>query len=235
MNVDVVLYAGLLDSYSFTGKTVVVIDAFRATSVIVEALQNGAKEIIPVSTIEEAYELKQSNASFLLGGERGGMLIQGFDFDNSPFSYTAQRVAGREICLTTTNGTRALNGVRDAEKIYIGSFLNLPAVALKLVESNDVVIVCAGSEDTVSLEDSLCAGGILAAMELHASLTITDAATILKSLYLAHKADLQALAEAGTHYQFLKSSGFEADLRFCLTVGKRSIVPVYDGLRIVKS
>ena len=117
MKVEVILHAGLLDGYDFEGKEVVVIDAFRATSVIVEGLYNGAKSVIPVESVEEALALKAANPAIILGGERDGVLIDGFDIDNSPLNYTSDRVKGSEVVLTTTNGTRVLKGVAGASAV----------------------------------------------------------------------------------------------------------------------
>ena len=92
MKVEVILHAGLLDGYDFEGKEVVVIDAFRATSVIVEGLHNGAKSIIPVESVEEAMSIKAENPEVVLGGERDGILIEGFDLDNSPLNYLPEKI-----------------------------------------------------------------------------------------------------------------------------------------------
>lgn len=232
MKVDVVLHAGLLDQYDFTGKVAVVIDVFRATSVITEGLRNGAKKYIPVGTIEEAHEYKSCNPEVLLGGERDGKQIEGFDLDNSPLSYTKNRVEDATIVGTTTNGTRALRGVSWADKVYLASFRNLSAVVSKLIQYDDVVLVCSGSENGVSLEDSVCAGGIVYHLELHASVTCSDTAIMLKSVYGNNVIHLHEFLSAGEHYKYLASIGMQPDLDFCLAVNKTTIVPYFDGMAV---
>lgn len=232
MNVDVVLHAGLLPDYDLKGKTVVVIDAFRATSVIVEGLYNRGASFVPVESVDEARSAKEQNAEILIGGERDGVVIDGFDLDNSPLSYIPEKVAGKEIWITTTNGTRALKGAIAASQIYVGTFLNLFAVARQVVGAKDVVFVCSGSENQVSLEDSVCAGGILYEMELLASISYSDVAYMLKSLYTANRQNLKEFLSKGTHYQYLADKGFIADIDFCLQVNKRNVVPSFDGTTI---
>ncbi|HEX5398309.1 MAG TPA: 2-phosphosulfolactate phosphatase, partial [Verrucomicrobiae bacterium] len=150
----------------------VVFDVLRATSTIVTALHNGAKGIIPVSEISEALALRHSefgirNSEFiLLGGERNGMRIRaaqtgGTDFDlgNSPREYTPDRVRGKTIVSTTTNGTRALRACVGARTVLAGSFLNLAATAefIKKLLPAQVLLVCAGTRENTALEDVLAA------------------------------------------------------------------------------
>jgi 2-phosphosulfolactate phosphatase len=232
MKVEVILHAGLLDGYDFEGKEAVVIDAFRATSVIVEGLCNGAKSIIPVESVAEAMALKSANPALILGGERDGVLIEGFDLDNSPLSYSLENVKNKEIALTTTNGTRAMKGVTGAAAVYLGAFLNVSAVANKVSNAKNLVIVCSGSENTVSLEDSLCAGAIIYYLESLTSIEWSDTAYMLKTLYKDERNDLAVFLSKGEHYKELVSKGFENDVQFCLQLSKRSVVPYYDGTTV---
>lgn len=232
MVVDIILHAGLLNEMDLKGKAAVVIDAFRATSVIVEGLSNGASSFVPVKTIDEALQIKALDSEVLLGGERDGVKIDGFDLDNSPLSFKHDFVAGKNVVLTTTNGTRALKGAIGASAIYVGSFLNLSAVAQKVAGVSELVLVCSGSEDSVSLEDSLCAGGILYELELLADITLSDEAYMLKELYISVKERLNDFLSKGSHYRYLRSKGFGDDLDFCLQVNKRGVVPCFDGTTI---
>lgn len=234
MNVDVVLHAGLLGSMDFKGKVVVVIDVLRATNVIIEGLTNGAKEFIPVETVKEALDYRAKDSKVLLGGERDGVLIGGFDLDNSPFSYTKDKVAGKTIVMTTTNGTQALRGVVSADKVFIASFRNIASVAQALLKYPELVIVCSGSEKRISLEDSLCAGALIYQLELYTSLFCSDIAIMLKSLYRSNAANLQNYLSAGEHYQFLAEMGLFEDLSFCLSLNKNTTVPVFDGTAVSK-
>lgn len=143
-------------------QTAVVIDILRATTTILQALDAGVVAVTPVREIEEA---RRTSAGLprpvLLGGERAGMRIQGFDLDNSPWNYTPDVCAGRQLVFTTTNGTRALDTCREAETIFVGAFSNLSALCVALGESSrDVHLVCAGTDGEVTLEDVLFAGAV---------------------------------------------------------------------------
>src|SRR5476651_1845332 len=144
----------------------VVFDVLRATSTFATALQNGAKEIIPVAEISEALEIKKTRPEVLLGGERDGVKISanGIDFDlgNSPREYTPSKVRGKTIVSTTTNGTRALRACAGAKIVLAASFLNLGATAEFLRRKNftEILIVCAGTGENAALEDTLAAGAL---------------------------------------------------------------------------
>ena len=147
----------------------VVFDILRATSTFVTALQNGAKEIIPVSEISEAVAIRQQQPDVLLAGERDGVKIHAaqsggidFDFGNSPREFTPEKVRGKTIVSTTTNGTRALRACAGAKMILASSFLNLSATAKFLTKSQpgEILLVCAGTGEGVALEDVLAAGAL---------------------------------------------------------------------------
>jgi len=152
------------------GTTCVVFDILRATSTFVTALHHGAKEIIPVSEIAEAVARHHRQPEILLAGERVGMKIRAaqsggidFDFGNSPREFTAEKVRGKTIVSTTTNGTRALRACAAAKTVLAGAFLNLAATAKFLLEqkSPEILLVCAGTGDGVALEDVLAAGALV--------------------------------------------------------------------------
>lgn len=232
MKCSVLLHAGQLEHANLLGKTVVVIDAFRATSVMVEGLYNGAEAFIPVDSVEEAKALKGENISIILGGERNGMKIEGFELDNSPLNYTKEAVGGKVVALTTTNGTRALSGSVSADAIFLGSYLNLYSVARKVASVKDLVLVCSGSNDSISLEDSVCAGAILYHLELLTSIAWTDEAYMFKSLYLYTASDLKEYLSCGSHFKYLEEMGFSQDIDFCLKLNKRPVVPYFDGTTV---
>src|SRR5262245_39532454 len=121
--IDVFLLPALVEPAALAGKTAVVIDVLRATTTIVQALATGAKEIVPLQEVDEARRLAEKlGEGAILGGERGGVLIPGFDLGNSPAEYTAAKVAGKTVVFTTTNGTRALQRCKMAERVLIGAF-----------------------------------------------------------------------------------------------------------------
>jgi 2-phosphosulfolactate phosphatase len=150
----------------------VVFDVLRATSTFVTALHHGAKAIIPVSEIAEALAFKKAESgkrkaeTILLGGERNGVRISanGIDFDlgNSPREYTPDKVRGKTIVSTTTNGTRALRACAGAKTVLAASFLNLTATAefLRAKNLQDVLLVCAGTRENRADEDVLAAGAL---------------------------------------------------------------------------
>jgi 2-phosphosulfolactate phosphatase len=141
------------------GTMCVVIDVIRATSTIVTALGNGAKGILPVASVEEAFALKAKNPGALLAGERGGQPLPGFDLGNSPREMTRERVGGREMILTTTNGTQALAACNGAREIVTASFLNFGAVVARMRKAGPPwMILCAGFEGHFGIDDAIVAG-----------------------------------------------------------------------------
>jgi len=147
----------------------VVLDVLRATSTFVTALHNGAKAIVPVSEIAEALAIRQKQPDVLLGGERDGVRIRaaqtgGIDFDlgNSPREYTPEKVRGKTIVSTTTNGTRALRACAGAKTTLAAAFLNLSATAkfIRQLEAAQILLVCAGTHENMAPEDVLAAGAL---------------------------------------------------------------------------
>ncbi len=167
MYIDVILHpaeiATVLPARDLSSTVCVVFDVLRATSSMVTALAHGATEIYPVRTIEEAISLKVQMPDALLGGERHGDIIPGFQIGNSPLEYR-EAVRGRRIITTTTNGTIALRACEGAAQVLVGAVLNIEAVATVLRQTwpQHVLIVCAGTFADFALEDC-CAAGLLIA------------------------------------------------------------------------
>ena len=207
----------------------VVIDVLRATSVMVTALAHGAAAICPVEEIEAARSLAASYpaGSVLLGGERQALLIPGFDLGNSPREYTPDKVAGKHIILTTTNGTRALASLAGIEPLFIGAFLNAGAVAHTLAGlGQDAMLVCAGTRGHFTLDDITCAGLIAARLsKLVPDLKLDDLAYTARFLYQSHAQDIKGLISHAQHYCYLQSIGLEADIDYCLQVDVLDLVP----------
>lgn len=158
---DVRFTPGELTAGEVAGKLAVVVDVLRATSTIAEALANGARAIVPFGTAEEAALAagRVGRGDALLCGERGGLRIEGFDLGNSPGEYRPEKVAGKTLFLTTTNGTLALIATARAARTVTGSFLNLSAAVRAIVEDErPAVVVCSGREGRFALEDALLAG-----------------------------------------------------------------------------
>jgi 2-phosphosulfolactate phosphatase len=150
----------LVDPRELAGGTVVVIDVLRATTTIVYAIEAGAWEVIPCLEVDDAHTIAKQLPpdEFVLGGERHGLPIDGFDLGNSPEEYTAQAVGGRTVVLTTTNGTRAISHARQAANVLIGAFVNASAVVRQLLGEEQIHILCAGTDDQFSEDDILLAG-----------------------------------------------------------------------------
>jgi 2-phosphosulfolactate phosphatase len=149
-----------VDPKEFVDSTAVVIDVLRAATTIVYALEAGASEIVPCLDVRDAlaFATKRDADDFILGGERDGVAIDGFHLGNSPEEYTPDRVSGKTILFTTTNGTRAMVHARAADEIFIGAFVNAEAVVEKLLDSEKICILCAGTDGRVSEDDVLLAG-----------------------------------------------------------------------------
>jgi 2-phosphosulfolactate phosphatase len=163
------LLPSLIPPGSLRGGVAMVVDVLRATTVMVHALANGAEAVIPCGEIEEAQAVAASlpPGMAILGGERGGLPIPGFDLGNSPGDFTFEVCHGKTVVMTTTNGTRAILASLEAERVYIASFANLKSTAdeltvqlLKKDHGHPIHIVCAGTEGFISLEDSLLAGAL---------------------------------------------------------------------------
>lgn len=142
------------------GGVVVVIDVLRATTVIAHALAAGARSVIPCLEIDEARSVAQGfpPGEAVLGGERGGLPIEGFDLGNSPSEYRPETVSGKTVVFTTTNGTKAMRHCRQAKRVLLGAFVNASAVAAAIANEGRVRLVCAGTRGEITREDVLLAG-----------------------------------------------------------------------------
>ncbi|MEX0641569.1 MAG: 2-phosphosulfolactate phosphatase [Pirellulales bacterium] len=225
------------------GSAVVVIDALRATSVICQALAAGAPEVVPFLEVEEAIAAwtKEHREQVVLGGERGGMQIDGFDLGNSPSEYTPQAVGGRRVFITTTNGTRALHHAQQALRVIVGSFLNLSAVVTSLKDEPRVDILCAGTGGCATGEDILAAGAMVDRLCSlpGANWRLNDAASAARhewsGLVAAADDDGRSVSEqlamemretAGGHN--LVEIGLDQDLVDCAQIDRLNIVPELD-------
>jgi 2-phosphosulfolactate phosphatase len=216
--------------------TVVVIDVLRATSSIVTALDNGAGAIVPVREVDEAIAVMKriGRERVLLCGERDSRMIEGFDLDNSPGSFARERVAGRTLVLTTTNGTRALaEAARGNTTVYCAALLNRDAIVERLALTNDDVrLLCAGDRGAPSFEDLLCAGAIAdELMRRDKHLAVTDAARAAATIFTANAKRLTTAIASGTHARTLAANGFAADVAACAKIDVSRCVPLYaDGV-----
>lgn len=255
------LHADRVAPETLAGGVVIVIDAIRASVTIAMALSEGASAIVPVLTAEEArvkaVSLKalpkgrgsgeprsstaapapspsQRDGKVLLGGERGGVLIEGFDLDNSPFSYTRDRVAGRTIVFTTSNGTAGLLHARHAAKIIVGSFVNLTKVCEAVAnERRPVHILACGTRSDISLDDVLVAGA-MARMLLVAGRGTTSDDSWQVATHLWHtisQGGQEKIIEAmcgSRGGRNMVTLGLRKDVEFCSTIDAVPVVPIFD-------
>jgi len=211
----------------------VVIDVLRATTAIVCALAHGAREIVPVADIEAARRVAGSLQDVLLGGEEHNTRIPGFDLGNSPREYD-DRVRGKAIVLRTTNGTRALDALRDEAPVWCGAFANASAVARALREPavETVTLVCAGQAGEFSLEDFACAGALIDLVEGHREVICDDEVLAARELFRGHRDDLAALLHRGNHARSLQRAGFGPDIDFAAAIDRYDVLPTLSGGRV---
>jgi 2-phosphosulfolactate phosphatase len=235
MYVDVFFSPAVVDEASVEGRTAVVIDVIRATSCVVEALANGARGIFPTALPEEAVKLASSlgREDTLLCGERKGLKIEGFDLGNSPRDFAEEVVRGKQLVMSTTNGTRAFLSAEDADQILAASFLNLSAVTRRLQGVEALTIVCAGRENRFSMDDALCAGFLLKTLVETGGVEIrgNDAARAVLDMAEKYLPDEAFLRSTGAG-KALEEIGMDEDLAFCALLDRHDIVPEMRERRI---
>ena len=229
----------------------VVFDVLRATSTFVTALHNGAKAVIPVAEITEALALRQKQPDILLGGERNGVRIRaaqtgGVDFNlgNSPREYTPEKVRGKTIVSTTTNGTRALRACAGAQTVLAASFLNLTATAqfIRQLQPAQIVLVCAGTRENIATEDMLAAGAMceildapLAPFGRGEGVRLNDSVeTALNAWRKAESNLLEVVSEAENARRLLATPELRDDVAFCLQQDKYPLVAKMETGAIIR-
>ncbi|MBP1890233.1 2-phosphosulfolactate phosphatase [Clostridium moniliforme] len=237
MNIDIIISADYINEDSIKDKVVVVIDMLRATSVITTAFINGCKELIPYLTVEEAMEKSKEfkAGDCILGGERKAVKIEGFDLSNSPLEYTEEVVKDKTVIITTTNGTRSLTKCKSAKRVFVGAMINGKAVAEKLVEiGEDVVIVNAGTNGQFSMDDFICAGYMINEMlKISNKLELTDIAKTANYIYENNKG-IDSFINSARHYGVMKELGLMNDVKYAMKKEITNIVPEYKNGHIVK-
>lgn len=234
MNIEVCYTPQAYNLFHKDDAIVVVIDVLRATSAIVTAFYNGVSKMIPVATVEEAKEY-QSNG-FMAAAERNGEMIEGFELGNSPFGYMNNKVKGKTIAISTTNGTQAIEASRKASKIIVGSFLNLEVVCEYLAaQKKNVILVCAGWKNKFNMEDTLFAGAVVEKLTTENGFNIDcDSALASKHLYNIAKNDLYEFLSTSSHRNRLAKLDLERDIQYCLTPNQCPVIPVMEGKYLVK-
>lgn len=219
----------LFPAYRNDDAIVVIVDILRATSAICTAFMNGAKKIIPVSTLEEAKEYKDKG--FMVAAERDGIVRDFADFGNSPYNFTREKVEGKEIVYSTTNGTNCINMVSGNYMVLIGAYLNITAVS-DLIKSNkrDLLILCAGWKNKFNLEDTLFAGAlaqkILEDNNFH---TICDSTLASMDLWNTAKNDIMGYIEKTAQRNRLKKNNLDDVIEYCHKQDITTLIPELKG------
>jgi 2-phosphosulfolactate phosphatase len=218
-----------LASTALAGASALVIDVLRASTSIITALANGCAGVVPVGDPDEARRRAAEVPGALVAGERRGDPLEGFHLGNSPLEFTRERVGGRTVFLTTTNGTGALLAVRTAASIGVAAFVNASAAAAWAVAAGRrLVIACSGDSGQRSLEDEICAGLIVERVRTacpHAA--VGPEAEELAGRARAYARDLHRLAQDSPWARRLGNRGRGADLTACLTLDTFALVPIY--------
>ncbi|WP_446898072.1 2-phosphosulfolactate phosphatase family protein [Clostridium sp. LBM24168] len=233
MNLDIIISADDVKKEKVYDKSVAVVDILRATSVIVTAIYNGCKAVIPVLTVAEAFKKVDGKGGYILGGERNAVKIDKFDLSNSPLEYIRSIIEDKILVMTTTNGTRAIKRCSEARTIVIAAMINAEAVAKRLIElKNNIVIVNSGTNGQFSMDDFICSGYIVENIlkNTDGEVELTDIAKTARYIYEKNK-DIISFIRRSDHYKVIKKLKFEEDLSYCCNKDIIDIVPEYrDGI-----
>lgn len=231
MNVDIIPTLKEVRAQKIYGKTVIVLDIFRCSSTIVTALANGCTEIIPALTPQEAKTIleKIHSENVLIAGEIRGSRCKDFKTGNSPLEFRGSLVKNKTIILTTTNGTKAIRHCKPAKHVLIGSFLNVNAVCSRaLGYQKDIIIVCAGSQGNIALEDVLAAGYHVSMLKKQMpDIRFGELARTFYYLYLYFKNNLKQILSTTRSGVNLQNLGYTEDIEYCLQENKFRVVPIF--------
>ena len=235
-NIEVCFTTTQFNNYNNLNSTVVVVDLLRATTVISVAFECGVDAVIPVSTIENALSFKDKK-DHIIAAERNTILVEGFNFGNSPYHYLNADVRENILVLTTTNGTKAIELAKN-HKVVTASFVNLNAIVDFLVEDrNDIIILCSGWKGFFNLEDTIFAGALSKKLlETNHFTTQSDSLYASIELYNSAKNDLFKYLSSSAYRRRNQSEEVIKDTRFCLNPHITSeIVPLLDKDRLIKA
>ncbi|CAH2714211.1 putative 2-phosphosulfolactate phosphatase [Neobacillus rhizosphaerae] len=216
-------------------KLAVVLDVLLATTTIVSALKDGAKEVIPVLHSREAMEVVKEfqQGQYILAGELDAYPINGFDYP-SPI-LIGETINGKSLILSTTNGTVALRNSSSANKVYVASLLNNPAVAAslqKMREKQTILIICSGNSGEISLEDFYGAGHLIDCLLNLCQYELTDAAKAAVYFYRGHEDAYEVLLSSYVG-KLLGKHNHHADVKVAASKGITSIVPILKDGKVV--
>jgi 2-phosphosulfolactate phosphatase len=224
-NLETCFSPTLFEAEGHADSIVVIIDILRASSAICTAFANGVSSIIPVAEVTEAREFKSKG--YLVAAERDGYVLDFADFGNSPFNFTKEKVSGKTIVYSTTNGTRLINLASSAHMTVIGSFLNIGALTRWLIkQERDIVLLCAGWKNRFNIEDTVCAGAMAEVlMNSNCYATICDSTLAAIDLWSLARPDLQGYIEKAAQRTRLKDKMLDDCIAFCLTSDLTDKIP----------
>jgi 2-phosphosulfolactate phosphatase len=228
LKVEVCYSPALFPYYENRNAIVVVTDILRASSAIVTAFMNGVERIIPVATLEEAKAFKEKG--FMVAAERDGIVRDFADFGNSPYNFTPERVRGKQIVYSTTNGTNAIQLASSGKQVLIGAYLNLSALARHIKrEKRDLLVLCAGWRNKYNLEDTLFSGALAElVLEDERFYTICDATLAAMDLYGTAKQDMMGYIEKVAQRHRLKKNRLDDVIGYCHETDLTEIIPVLE-------
>jgi 2-phosphosulfolactate phosphatase len=232
-NIEVCYSPALFNFYENREAVVVVSDILRASSAIVTAFMNGVDRIIPVGTLEEAKAYKKRG--YMVAAERDGIVRDFADFGNSPYNFSADRVKGKHVVYSTTNGTNAINLASSGSQVLIGAYLNISALARHIRQAGkDLLILCAGWKNKFNLEDTLFAGALsqLVLEDKH-YYTICDATLGAMDLYDAAQGDMMAYIEKVAQRHRLKKNKLDDVIAYCHENDLTDLIPVLNGDHLI--
>jgi 2-phosphosulfolactate phosphatase len=236
MRIDTCFTVEELDPATLESATVVVVDVVRATTTLVEALANGARGIYATASTEEAVKLAHSlgREDTLLCGERKGSKVAGFDLGNSPREFTRDAIEGKRLVMSTTNGTRALAKGQHGARLLTCAFTNLSAVAKAVQSAERLVVLCAGREGRFTLDDALCAGHLVRAVQGDRELALNDASQAAAA-WAGFRKPSRKFLEATEGGRTLLEIGLGDDLDVCAEIDRHDIVAEMRNQAIVRA
>lgn len=227
--VHVCMTPALIDQFDVSEAIVVVIDILRATTTMCVAFDNDVELMVPVEHKAECESYGRQG--FLIAGERSGVKLEGYDFGNSPFSYTREAVEGKRIAITTTNGTRAIKAAqeRNAKAIVVGSFCNIDLLTRWLINQNEhVCLLCAGWRDNVTLEDTIFAGAVARRLRNNFR-RFQDTCLVAETLFNSANTRKRYFFRNSSHYRRLIHLKLQEEVKYAFRRDAHPVIPMMIG------
>ncbi len=227
-NITVCFSPALFPYYLEKNSIAVIVDIFRATTSICAAFQNGTAAVRTVSSTKEAMIWQAKGR--LVAAERNTQKCDFADFGNSPFEFTAEKVSGKEIVFTTTNGTRAVEAAIGSDEILIGAFSNISAlIDYCIPKDKNIIIVCSGWNNRFCIEDTLFAGALAYKLSEKGNYELkSDASIAAIELWKLAKTNIKSYICKSEHYERLRKNGHENEVDYCLTADVAPVIPKFD-------